>query len=89
MNTKSLSITKVKFLLSFYCPPTGTGPVSNLQHTSLFVDNPAIRLERGNFSVSPFSDEENTDPPCTDGSDLLKYLNSPEVRAGMSGPMRY
>jgi len=62
---------------------SGTGPVSNLQHTSLFVDNPAIRLERGNFSVSPFSDEENTDPPCTDGSDLLKYLNSPEVRAAL------
>ena len=30
-------------------------------------------------------EEEGVSPPCTDGSDLLTYLNSDAVRTGMRG----
>jgi len=63
---------------------SGKSQKSNFQHTSLFMDNPSFRLERGNFStVMAAEEEEGVSPPCTDGSDLLKYLNSEEVRAAL------
>lgn len=63
---------------------SGKSQASNLQRTNLFMDNPAFRLERGNFSLPFASDEkEGVSPPCTDGADLLKYLNSKEVRAAL------
>jgi len=62
---------------------SGNGMASTLKHTPLFFDNPYLRLERGNFSISPLSEDVGTSPPCTDGSDLLKYLNSDAVRAAL------
>jgi len=64
---------------------SGKSQTSNLQKTNLFMDNPAFRLERGNFSLTMESDEEEegSAPPCTDGGDLLKYLNSEQVRAAL------
>lgn len=62
---------------------SGKTSSSNLRSTSLFFDNPMFRLERGNFSVAEEPESEDMSPPCTDGSDLLKYLNSAKVRAAL------
>jgi len=59
------------------------GSASTLRHTSLFFDDSRLRLARGNFSAAFANDDEGVSPPCTDGSDLLKYLNSQPVRAAL------
>jgi len=56
---------------------------SKLGHTSLFLDNPSLRLRKGNFSMMAADEEEGVSPPCTDGSDLLTYLNSDAVRTAL------
>jgi len=62
---------------------SGVGSASTLRHTPLFFDDARLRLNRGNFSAAFSDDDEGVSPPCTDGSDLLTYLNSPAVRAAL------
>jgi len=60
---------------------SGNGMGSTLRYTQLFFDNPRLRLERGSSTYD--TDDEGVSPPCTDGSDLLKYLNSEAVRKAL------
>lgn len=44
-------------------------------------------IEPSSHKCIPFRKPVQLDPPCTNGTDLLMYLNTPEVRTALHIPL--